>query len=480
MSEKKTAARAAKLLIVGGGPGGRVSYITARRFGVEPAVMVLNEEPTVICSLPYGVGRRLIPDGPEATVVDLSREKRLPPDAAKDVVFGSVTAIDAAAKTATVAGPAGETQIAYENLILAPGAVPWLPPAEGILKEKGAASGLMVAVGDRLVDRSFLADGVYVLRGAQDARALDELAARSQKVAVVGTGAVGLEIIEALSDRGVDVVAVEALPHAVSALDADMAAAVECRLRERGVELHLNDAVTSWTPGTLTLRSGALAADALVFASGVRPRLDLARAMGLKTERGIVVDATQRTSLPSVWAVGDAAQIADAASGKSVLPLIGTLAMRQAMTAVMDIAGLPAQLPPATLWGVSEIFGLHWGAVGWSEEMAQRAGLKVVPLSLPVRSRDPFMPSGKDAVWKVVLSTGEDEGFKPGQILSFQIVSAGDNPVHLAERFVDIVARRETVQDLFGRYFIHSPAHNSVDDPFLALIALAMEKMPRR
>ena len=132
MSEKKTAARAAKLLIVGGGPGGRVSYITARRFGVEPAVMVLNEEPTVICSLPYGVGRRLIPDGPEATVVDLSREKRLPPDAAKDVVFGSVTAIDAAAKTATVAGPAGETQIAYENLILAPGAVPWLPPAEGI------------------------------------------------------------------------------------------------------------------------------------------------------------------------------------------------------------------------------------------------------------------------------------------------------------------------------------------------------------
>ena len=359
MSEKKTAARAAKLLIVGGGPGGRVSYITARRFGVEPAVMVMNEEPTVICSLPYGVGRRLIPDGPEATVVDMTREKRLPPDAMKDVVFGSVTAIDAAAKTATITGPAGETQIAYENLILAPGAVPWLPPAEGILKGKGDASGLMVAVGDRLVDRSFLADGVYVLRGAADARALDELAARSQKVAVVGTGAVGLEIIEALSDRGVDVVAVEALPHAVSALDADMAAAVECRLRERGVELHLNDAVTSWTPGTLTLRSGALAADALVFASGVRPRLDLARAMGLKTERGIVVDATQRTSLPSVWAVGDAAQIADAASGKSVLPLIGTLAMRQAMTAVMDIAGLPAQLPPATLWGVSEIFGLQ-------------------------------------------------------------------------------------------------------------------------
>ena len=76
MSEKKEAVRAAKLLIVGGGPGGRVSYIMARRFGVEPAVTVMNEEPTVICSLPYGVGRRLIPDGPEATVVDMTLFER--------------------------------------------------------------------------------------------------------------------------------------------------------------------------------------------------------------------------------------------------------------------------------------------------------------------------------------------------------------------------------------------------------------------
>ena len=133
MSEKKRATRSAKLLIVGGGPGGRVSYIMARRFGVEPAVMVMNEEPTVICSLPYGVGRRLIPDGPEATVVDLSKEKRLPPDTAKDVVFGTVTAINSASKSAIVEGTNGETEIVYENLILAPGAVPWLPPADGIL-----------------------------------------------------------------------------------------------------------------------------------------------------------------------------------------------------------------------------------------------------------------------------------------------------------------------------------------------------------
>jgi NADH oxidase (H2O2-forming) len=199
--------------------------------------------------------------------------------------------------------------------------------------------------------------------------------------------------------------------------------------------------------------------------------------MGLTVERGIVTDGRMRTSLPGVWALGDAAQIPDGATGRPLLPLIGTLAMRQSMTAVMDLAGMPAGLPPATVWGVSEIFGLHWGSVGWSEEAATRTGLPVFALTLPVRSRDPFMPSGKEGIWKLTVAAAEAEGIRPGQILGFQVVTEGDNPVHLAERFVDIIARRETVPDLFGHYFIHSPAHNAVDDPFLALMGMAMEKM---
>jgi NADPH-dependent 2,4-dienoyl-CoA reductase/sulfur reductase-like enzyme len=435
----------------------------------------------VICSLPYGVGRRLVPEGPEATVVSLEREKRLPPETLRDVVQGTVTAIDPETRIATVRGPRGESRIRYESLILAPGAVPWIPPVEGVLRPSAAGEGsapeAVVAVGDELVDRGRLAEGVFVLRGAGDARALDALAARAKRVAVVGTGAVGLEVIEALADRGVNVVALEALPHVTSALDGELAGKLEARLRERGVDVRLSARILAWKPGELTLESGRLPVDAVVFASGVRPRLDLARTMGLTVERGIVTDGRMRTSLPGVWALGDAAQIPDGATGRPLLPLIGTLAMRQSMTAVMDLAGMPAGLPPATVWGVSEIFGLHWGSVGWSEEAATRTGLPVFALTLPVRSRDPFMPSGKEGIWKLTVAAAEAEGIRPGQILGFQVVTEGDNPVHLAERFVDIIARRETVPDLFGHYFIHSPAHNAVDDPFLALMGMAMEKM---
>ena len=187
-------------------------------------------------------------------------------------------------------------------------------------------------------------------------------------------------------------------------------------------------------------------------------------------EKGIVVDVQGRTSVPGVLAVGDAVQISDGATGLPLLPLIGTLAMRQALVAAATVVGMPWALPPATVWGLSEIFGLHWGSVGWSVEAATRAGLPVVALTQPVRTRDPFMPEGREGIWKLTVAAAEEKGLRRGQILGFQVVQEGDSPLFLAERFIDIITRRETVPELFGHYFIHSPAHNAVDDPYLNLI----------
>lgn len=471
--------RAVKTVIVGGGPGGRVSYMMLRKMGADSVVLVADEEPTVICSLPYGVGRRLIPDGPEATVVHLEASHRLPPDMAKDVLWGRAVAAHPTERTVTVQTADGVVVLAFEKLILAPGAVPWIPPLDGVLGEEVMSSrpGPKVMVGDRLVEKTALAPHVHVLRGAQDARGLDALAAEKGTVAVIGSGAIGLEVVEALVDRGNRVILVEALPHVVAALDADMAAAVARRLEERGVTVLTDARITEVSSRGLSLADGrSVTASAVVFAAGVRPDTALAAPLGLRIERGIVVDGGMETSLPGVYAVGDAVQVSDAATGLPVLPLIGTLAMRQAMVAAGRIMGMPMTLPPATVWGVSEIFGLHWGAVGWSRELAARAKLAVDVLALPVRSRDPFMPSGKDGLWRVIVAAEDGGGLVKGQILGFQIVTEGDSPLHLAERFLDIVTRRERVSDLFGRYFIHSPSHNAVDDPFLGLLQMGMPK----
>lgn len=466
-----------EVLVVGGGPGGRVSYMALKQFGLADVKMVANEEPTVICSLPYGIGRRLVPDGPEAVVVDLSKSHRLPPTILQDVLQGSVTGLDLKRREAIVEGSLGKQAVTFEYLVLAPGAAPWIPQVEGVLKTEGAAIGTWIQYGDEWIDKGRLAENVFVLRGASDARRLDAFAAKAKKAVVVGTGAIGLEVAEALADRGVSVTLVEALPHVTAALDGDMAARLQSRLEEKGVRVFTGAQIGEVLPEGLKLADGTvLEAEGVVFATGVRPDLRLAKQAGLSMERGIVVDSRMQTSHPRVYAVGDAVQVTDAATGYGILPLIGTLAMRQAMVAAANIAGRPMELPPVTAWGVSEIFGLHWGSVGWTEEMANRVGIPAASLSQPVRTRDPFMPEGREGLWKLVVAAAPHGNIKPGQILGFQVVQDGDSPLFLAERFIDIVSRRETVMDLFGHYFIHSPAHNAVDDPYLGLLNQAMRQ----
>lgn len=466
-----------KILIVGGGPGGRISYMMLRNMGIDDAVLVVNEEPTIICSLPYAVGRELIPEGPEKVVVDLSRPEKLPPDTMKDVLIGEVTSLDVEGHRAVVTGREGSVEVTFEKAILAPGAVPWIPPVPGVLDDSdGGVDGTWVWYGKELVPRSSLASNVYSLRGAHDARALDDFAAKAQKAVVVGSGAIGLEIVEALVHRGLTVTLLEALPHVTSALDAPLAARLEDRLVSRGVTVGKGIALAEVTSTGVTLDDGtAIEAHGVIFATGVRPNAELARQAGLSVDRGIIVDETMRTSHPDVFAVGDAAEIIDGPTGRRVLPLIGTLAMRQALVAVSRILGMPMTAAPATPWGVSETLGLHWASVGWTEEAATAMDLAVTSLALPYNTREPYMAANREGLWKLTVATAPDEktGIRPGQILGFQALMEDKSPLFLAERFLDIVTRRETVMDLARHHFIHSPAHNDVNDPYLQLLFMA-------
>jgi len=464
-----------KALIIGGGPGGRISYMVLRTMGENKVKIVMNEEPTVICSLPYGVGRKLVPQGPEALVVDLSKGGRLPKDMPKDVIHGIVKELDIASKKAYAEGSDGQVEISFEKLILATGAVPWIPPVSGVLREgssPAASEGKVtwVMYGNELVEKSRLAPNVYVIRGADDARRLDEFASRAKSVVVVGSGAIGLEMAEALHDRGLQVSVVEVLPHLSVALDADMASWIEKRALERGVKAYIGVSVTDVTPEGVALSDGStIEADGVLFATGVRPNVALAKACGIKVERGIVVDSHMRTSHPDVYAVGDAVQVVDAPTGRPILPLIGTLAMRQGLVAASNIMGMPVELPPVTIWGVSSFFGLHWASIGWSEEAASKAGIPVKTIVLPVRTRDEAMPAGKNGNWKVVVSKEKTSDLKEGQIIGFQAVIEGDPVTNLSERFLDIIAAKESVPEILRHYFAHCPSQNAVDDPYLAL-----------
>jgi NADH oxidase (H2O2-forming) len=460
-------------LIVGGGPGGRIAYMALSKMGKGNTLIVMNEEPTVVCSLPYGVGRRLIPGGPEDVVVDLSKSSRLPSDIVENTVIGQVVSLDADKREAVIHTNEGRLTINFDKAILAPGALPWIPPVEGVFHrtKSGNPVGEFVQVGRDLVDKGSLAENIYVLRNANDARRLDDLAQKAKKAIVVGSGAIGLETAEALRDREMEVTIIETLPHVTAPLDTDMAELLEKRLVDKGIRVMTSQKVVALSEDGVTLETGEkVQGDGVIFATGVRPNITLARKAGLETEKGIVTDSRMQTSNENIFAVGDAVEVPDAATGKPVLPLVGTLAMRQGITAAANIAGMTMEMPPATVWGVSVIFDLHWGSIGWTEEMARREGLAVRSVSIPVRTREEAMPSGKPGRWKIVVAEGGNEGgIQKGQILGFQIVLDGESPLGTSERFLDLVTSGETVPDLFRHFAIHSPSHNPPDDPYLNL-----------
>ncbi|MFF3559691.1 NAD(P)/FAD-dependent oxidoreductase [Streptomyces sp. NPDC002574] len=206
-------------------------------------------------------------------------------------------AVDPGAHTFELAD--GRTE-AWDELVLATGANPVLPPIRGLRRPDGTG----------------LRDDVHALRTLADCARLAEDAGAARRAVVVGGGVLGVSVARALAALGLAVEIVHQGPHLIERqLDAAAAAALRDGLRRLGVEAYLGNRARAVvdTGGTrhcaVELANGyRLGTDLVVIACGVRPRTALAHTAGLDVETGIVVDDTLATSAPHVYAIGDCTQ----------------------------------------------------------------------------------------------------------------------------------------------------------------------------
>ncbi|MGH9276611.1 MAG: nitrite reductase large subunit NirB, partial [Acidimicrobiales bacterium] len=189
---------------------------------------------------------------------------------------------------------ANGVRIPYDAVVLATGSYPFVPPVPG-----------------------HDAQGVFVYRTIEDVEAIREYAKQRRVGAVVGGGLLGLEAANALVSLSLETHVVEFLPRLMGMqVDDAGGAALRRRIEELDVNVHTSSAVTEVVvdgdgaaTGLRFKEGDDLAADMVVFSAGIRPRDELARAAGLEMgERGgIVVDASCRTSDPSIYAIGECA-----------------------------------------------------------------------------------------------------------------------------------------------------------------------------
>jgi NAD(P)H-nitrite reductase large subunit len=214
-------------------------------------------------------------------------------------------------------------------------------------------------------------EGVVVLDTLADAKGILKLARRARSAVVVGGGITALEIVEGLVSRGVKThYFLRGDRYWSNVLDKTESRIVEGRLREEGVKIHYQtelaeiQGMRGKVTGVKTRDGEKIKCKLVPVAIGIHPRIELATAIGMKTDRGILVDEYLCTSIPDIYAAGDVAQVYDPHSGRSVVDSLWGPAREQGHAAGLNMAGDAVPYLKAVPFNVTRLAGLTTTIIG--------------------------------------------------------------------------------------------------------------------
>ncbi len=449
-----------EILIVGGGPGGIFTSKALLFNGLSDFKVVCDELDVVCrCNLPYGIGKKFLPSIDDA----VKSHSDFVPNFDDVGIKGRVTRIDHDNRIAegTLRESGDKFTVKYKKLILTMGAQAAVPPIKGALKpegEKYEPTGEVVFYKGDTYDKAALKDNIVVVRSFADGKRIDALCEKVSKVAVIGSGFVGLEILENLVDRGKEVTLVEILPHVIATFDQDMADVIEERLKDHGVKLLLGHPCTEVRDGAIVVNGEAIETDLVVIGAGATPDTELAGQVGCKTGKaGVRVDSQCRTSVEDVYAIGDLIELEGAVFPEPTLLQLLPNVMIQGTQVALDIKGTPVDGPAVVGAGMSHTLGLFWGSAGYGEEFAESRELRTVAQKLELFTAEAASPMAKKGWYKMIAAAEDKNGIKKGQIIGFQAVTEEKHLGDLMARWADIIGAKETVYDLPKHNWIHQP-----------------------
>jgi NADPH-dependent 2,4-dienoyl-CoA reductase/sulfur reductase-like enzyme len=340
-----------------------------------------------------------------------------------------------------------EREEPFDQLVVATGAVPHRPELPG-------------ADADGIFGLQTLSDGVAVRR------AIDEREPRH--AVVVGGGYIGLEMAEALVERGLDVTLVDRTEQPMAAtLDDDIGALVSDALRATGVKLLMGDAVESFDADGEVVRAvntaqETLPADVVVLGMGVRPNSRIAGEAGIAIgdTGGIVTDSRMETSVGGVWAAGDCVESVERVTGRRVVIPLGTHANKQGRVIGINVTGGDARFPGVVGTAASKICKYEVARTGITERIAADVGLEVVAATIESTTRAGYFPGVAPITVKIVAARDD------GRIVGAQIVGEEG-----AAKRIDVLAtavwNRMPVDEVASLDLSYAPPFSPVWDPVL-------------
>jgi NADPH-dependent 2,4-dienoyl-CoA reductase/sulfur reductase-like enzyme/rhodanese-related sulfurtransferase len=351
-----------------------------------------------------------------------------------------------------------ETWLPYDKAILATGASALVPPD------------LMTGLRN-----------VFTLHGMKDAEGIRSALgdAMARDVVIVGGGLIGIEMTEALARKGARVTIVERLPRILSILDADMARLVERHLESHGVRILTGTAARGLEGDGSVERvltdHGAVPANLVILACGIRPNVELARRAGLALgETGALrVDPGQRTSDPDIYAAGDCVETVHRLTGRPCYIPLGSTATKQGRVAAVNLCGGHDVFPGVLGSSACKVFDFTVARTGLGEAEARALGHDVMTALVPGPDRAPYMPAVGLLLVKLVVDRASR------RLLGAQAIGPGAADKRIDGAALAIAAGR-TVDELADEDLCYAPSFSTAVDNLLTAAQVARNKLDGR
>lgn len=435
-----------KVVIIGGVAGGATAAARIRRLDEQAEIVVFERSGFISyanCGLPYYIGGTIESEDELTLQTPESFWKRF---RVKMNVHHEVMSIHPDSKTVIVKNLENGIVFTetYDKLILSPGAKPIKPGFDGVDSNR-----------------------IFTIRTVEDTLKVKKYTDEKQpkSAVVVGGGFIGIEMAENLRNLGIDVTLVEAAEQLMAPFDRDMVSFIHAEIRRNGVSLMLSHFVEGFADtdcGIDVRLKGApvLHTDMVVMAIGVAPETTLAQKAGLELgiKSSIVVNDKMETSVPDIYAVGDAVQIKNFVTDTDTLLSLAGPANKQGRIAADNICGGDSHYTGGQGSSIIKIFDMTAAATGINERTAKAMGIAVDKVILSPMSHAGYYPGGKLMTMKVLF---EKDSYR---ILGAQIVGFDG-----VDKRIDVLATAiragMKAYELAELDLAYAPPYSSAKDP---------------
>ncbi|REK71673.1 FAD-dependent oxidoreductase [Paenibacillus paeoniae] len=293
----------------------------------------------------------------------------------------------------------------FDKLIVTTGSWPIIPQLEGIDLEN-----------------------VVLCKNYNHAQAIIQKARLARRIAVIGAGYIGIELVEAFEMLGKNVTLIDNMDRVLyKYLDREFTDVAERAFEDQGVKLALGETVTSFQGSAkgevraVVTNTGVHEADMVVLCMGFKPNTELLKGqVDMLPNGAIIVDEYMRTSKPDVFAAGDSCAVKYNPTGQHAYIPLATNAVRMGTLVARNLVEPTVKYLGTQGTSGIKIYDYNIASTGMTETAAIAAGLNVKNVTIIDNDKPEFMPTYEKVTLKVVY------GADSGKILGAQLLSKID------------------------------------------------------